>query len=109
MVDYERPPRVLVVEDDDAIAHVLQRSLRMEGYEVKTIDVDDGSWDAVWEVATTVDSAGWTAEYRVPFSQLRFSSAGEQHQRRRTLENLLHRCVCRRICRAIYVTYGRTL
>src|SRR5438067_13022791 len=35
MVDYERPPRVLVVEDDDAIAHVLQRSLRMEGYEVK--------------------------------------------------------------------------
>src|SRR3989440_6268317 len=35
MTDYERPPRVLVVEDDDAIAHVLQRSLRMEGYEVK--------------------------------------------------------------------------
>jgi DNA-binding response OmpR family regulator len=35
MVDYERPARVLVVEDDDAIAEVLQRSLRMEGYEVK--------------------------------------------------------------------------
>src|ERR687883_1214319 len=35
MSDYERPPRVLVVEDDDAIAHVLQRSLRLEGYEVK--------------------------------------------------------------------------
>ena len=35
MADYERPPRVLVVEDDDAIAQVLQRSLRMEGYEVK--------------------------------------------------------------------------
>ncbi|MGB0093920.1 MAG: response regulator transcription factor [Solirubrobacteraceae bacterium] len=35
MADYERPPRVLVVEDDDAIAHVLQRSLRMEGYDVK--------------------------------------------------------------------------
>ena len=34
MVDYERPPRVLVVEDDDAIAQVLQRSLRMEGYDV---------------------------------------------------------------------------
>ncbi len=33
--DYERPPRVMVVEDDDAIAQVLQRSLRMEGYEVK--------------------------------------------------------------------------
>jgi len=35
MSDYERPPRVLVVEDDDAIAQVLQRSLRLEGYEVK--------------------------------------------------------------------------
>src|SRR5215469_16257787 len=35
MVDFERPPRVLVVEDDDAIAQVLQRSLRLEGYEVK--------------------------------------------------------------------------
>ena len=35
MADYERPPRVLVVEDDDAIAQVLQRSLRMEGYDVK--------------------------------------------------------------------------
>src|SRR4030081_4154160 len=35
MVDFDRPPRVLVVEDDDAIAQVLQRSLRMEGYEVK--------------------------------------------------------------------------
>ena len=34
--DYERPPRVLVVEDDDAIAQVLQRSLRMEGYDVRT-------------------------------------------------------------------------
>jgi DNA-binding response OmpR family regulator len=35
MTDYERTPRVLVVEDDDAIAQVLQRSLRMEGYDVK--------------------------------------------------------------------------
>src|SRR5438105_13603001 len=35
MLDYERAPRVLVVEDDDAIAQVLQRSLRMEGYDVK--------------------------------------------------------------------------
>jgi two-component system response regulator MprA len=30
-----RDPRVLVVEDDDDIAQVLQRSLRMEGYEVR--------------------------------------------------------------------------
>src|SRR5215207_8388839 len=30
-----RPVRILVVEDDEEIAQVLQRSLRMEGYEVK--------------------------------------------------------------------------
>ena len=33
---------------------------------------EDGSWDAVWEAATTVDSAGWTAEFRIPLSQLRY-------------------------------------
>lgn len=32
----------------------------------------DASWDPVWEVRTGIDSAGWTAEIRVPFSQLRF-------------------------------------
>jgi DNA-binding response OmpR family regulator len=31
-----RPARVLIVEDDDDIAQVLQRSLRLEGYEVRT-------------------------------------------------------------------------
>jgi DNA-binding response OmpR family regulator len=31
----DRAARVLVVEDDDEIAQVLQRSLRLEGYEVR--------------------------------------------------------------------------
>jgi len=33
----------------------------------------DPSWDPIWEAATHVDSLGWTAEMRIPFSQLRFS------------------------------------
>ena len=33
---------------------------------------EDSNWDAVWEVATRVDSLGWVAEYRIPLSQLRF-------------------------------------
>jgi hypothetical protein len=33
---------------------------------------EDFGWDAVWDVATQVDSAGWTAEFRIPLSQLRF-------------------------------------
>jgi len=39
----------------------------------------DDSWDPVWEVKTAIDSLGWTAEMRIPFSQLRFpSTAAEQ-------------------------------
>jgi hypothetical protein len=38
---------------------------------------EDVNWDAVWEVGTRVDSAGWTAEFRIPLSQLRFSGAGD--------------------------------
>jgi len=41
-------------------------------------DFDDASWDPVWEAATTVDSLGWTAEIRIPLSQLRFSEAPDQ-------------------------------
>lgn len=37
---------------------------------------EDIGWDAVWDVATTVDSAGWTAEFRIPLSQLRFNTTG---------------------------------
>lgn len=33
----------------------------------------DPSWDAVWEAKTRIDSLGWTAEFRIPLSQLRFS------------------------------------
>jgi len=39
---------------------------------------DDLSWDAVWEARATVDEGGWTAEYRIPFSQLRFGGAPDQ-------------------------------
>ncbi len=36
---------------------------------------EDFAWDAVWDVATTVDSLGWTAEFRIPLSQLRYGRA----------------------------------
>ncbi|MDP9145901.1 MAG: carbohydrate binding family 9 domain-containing protein, partial [Actinomycetota bacterium] len=32
----------------------------------------DPSWDPVWEARTAIDEQGWTAELRIPFSQLRF-------------------------------------
>ena len=33
----------------------------------------DNSWDAVWEGATSQDSQGWYAEFRIPLSQLRYN------------------------------------
>ena len=38
----------------------------------------DYAFDPVWEAKTTIDSIGWSAEMRIPFSQLRFSAADEQ-------------------------------
>lgn len=37
----------------------------------------DNSWDPVWEVETTIDSLGWTAEMRIPFSEMRYPRTGE--------------------------------
>jgi hypothetical protein len=38
---------------------------------------EDSSWNGVWDVATRVDSLGWTAEFRIPLSQLRYADAEE--------------------------------
>ncbi len=38
----------------------------------------DGGYDPVWAAATSIDSLGWVAEMRIPFSQLRFSGAATQ-------------------------------
>jgi hypothetical protein len=37
----------------------------------------DDSWDAVWDVVSRRDGDGWCAEFRIPFSQLRFSRGGD--------------------------------
>jgi hypothetical protein len=33
---------------------------------------EDGAWDAVWDAETRIDSLGWTAEFRIPLSQMRY-------------------------------------
>jgi len=38
----------------------------------------DYSWEGVWESAVWMDGQGWSAEIRIPFSQLRFP-ASENH------------------------------
>jgi uncharacterized protein DUF5916/cellulose/xylan binding protein with CBM9 domain len=38
---------------------------------------DDAGWDAVWDVAVSRDQAGWSAEFRIPLSALRFAPGGD--------------------------------
>ena len=39
---------------------------------------EDSSWDPVWDVASHIDAAGWTAELRIPLSQLRYDRAADE-------------------------------
>jgi hypothetical protein len=39
---------------------------------------EDPTWDGVWDVATRIDDKGWTAEFRIPLSQMRFAKAESQ-------------------------------
>ncbi|HEV7389010.1 MAG TPA: DUF5916 domain-containing protein [Gemmatimonadaceae bacterium] len=61
-------------------------SVNPKGVQKDVLEFDDRNgedlnWDAVWEVATTVDSLGWTAEYKIPFSQLRFGGVQKGTER----------------------------
>lgn len=38
----------------------------------------DDSWNPVWDAKTNIDSLGWTAEMKIPFSQLRYNNRSEQ-------------------------------
>ena len=38
----------------------------------------DAGYDPVWEAGTSIDADGWTAEFWIPFSQLRFNPGDEQ-------------------------------
>ena len=36
------------------------------------------NWDATWQVATSIDGSGWYAEFRIPFSTLRYGAGATQ-------------------------------
>ena len=40
----------------------------------------DRDYDAVWEVRTSTTPDGWVAEYRIPFSQMRFTASPQPGQ-----------------------------
>jgi hypothetical protein len=50
----------------------------VKGDEAVTNDGNwDSSWDPIWYAETSVDSFGWNAEIRIPFTQLRFGKQEE--------------------------------
>jgi len=49
--------------------------------DTRTADDDsygDDGWDPVWDAHAARDSLGWTAEMRIPFSQLRYATAATE-------------------------------
>ena len=50
------------------------RGTKLDVYHFNDTD-DDASWDGIWDAATRIDSLGWTAEMRIPLSQLRFHAS----------------------------------
>ena len=41
------------------------------------LDDDNRNWNGIWDVATSSDSAAWTAELAIPLRTLRFDPAGD--------------------------------
>ena len=64
---------------------------------------EDVSWDAVWDVVTAVDSLGWTAEFRIPLSQLRYQPAASH-----TFGVMIIRDLARRNERVSWPLYRRS-
>ena len=53
-------------------------AIAVSGVKMDLMEVNEGqdnvSWDAIWMAKTHTDSLGWSAEFKIPLSQLRFSS-----------------------------------
>lgn len=65
-------------------------------------NVEDPTWDAVWDASTSIDSLGWVAEFRIPFSQMRFAD-----RERHTFGVLIVRDVARTRQRISWPLYHR--
>lgn len=73
-----------------------------DGY-VFNDDNEDWGWNAVWEGKARVDSLGWTAEYRIPLSQLRYVPTGDN-----TFGIQLNRRIARRGERVAWPLYRQS-
>lgn len=80
---FPRSDRIMIDFDprhDHQTSYVFQTN--PSGVQGDLMRFDDTSisrdYDAVWEVRTQIDSEKWTAEFQIPFSQMRFDSPPEE-------------------------------
>lgn len=58
---------------------VTAAGVRLDYYHASDFETSrDYSYDPVWQAETERDASGWTAEIRIPFTQLRFNAGAEQ-------------------------------
>ncbi len=73
-------------------------------YDAQLDGSDEGNsdWNGIWDVAVTRDSLGWTAEFRIPFSTLRY------HPGETTFGFNIARVIRRRNEESLWQSWGRT-
>ncbi|HET7564387.1 MAG TPA: DUF5916 domain-containing protein, partial [Gemmatimonadaceae bacterium] len=67
------------------------------------LDDENENWNGIWDIATSRDSTGWTAEFRIPFRTLRFRSGGSP-----TFGFNVRRFIRRKNEEDLWRSYGRT-
>jgi hypothetical protein len=83
----EQPPTDLVMialdpRHDHQTGYAFQTNPSGWQGDLSTTDDDrnDRDYNSVWEVQSAVNESGWTAEFRIPFSQIRFTASPEPGQ-----------------------------
>jgi hypothetical protein len=83
----EQPPTDLVMialdpRHDHQTGYAFQTNPSGWQGDLSTTDDDrnDRDYNSVWEVRAEVNETGWTAEFRIPFSQIRFTASPEPGQ-----------------------------
>lgn len=50
----------------------------IKGMRTNSHDMEDGSWNAVWQSGTQILDNGWSVEFRIPYSAIRFAEKDDQ-------------------------------
>lgn len=63
---------------DHRSSFIFQTNPNGARWDAQAVDQDNifPSWNGIWDVATTRDSLGWIAVFRIPFRTLRFEAGG---------------------------------